>query len=411
MKEQTTLKTELPASHGSFQPPNWTAIIFLFTTLIAAVVLTPIYIYNYGWDWKLLALFGVLYTISNMSITLGYHRMFAHHAFEVPVWMEWVIVVVSALAVQGPITQWATDHRRHHRKVDTPDDPYNINDGLWWAHMGWMLHADAPEYRGNYAPDLLANPRVVWQDRNYWWLATVMSFGLPTLIGACFGAPLGGLIIGGVLRQVLSQHSTFFINSLCHYIGWRPFNDAISARDNTVLAVLTFGEGYHNYHHTFQADYRNGIKWYHWDPTKWAIGILSWLGIAKRLKRVQPQEIFRAQLRVQERRLLQKGVTSERVQQLRAQLEEAFVKFRAMREDYRVKKAELRANFAARVQALRDSARSKRPTPVEEQVSLKEQIAAWQMQYRSERQNLREGLVKARQQYRVASEMWRSQAA
>ncbi|MCB1646931.1 MAG: acyl-CoA desaturase, partial [Pseudomonadales bacterium] len=139
--------------------------------------------------------------------------------------------------------------------------------------------------------DLDKDPIVVWQDKYYWTLAFVLNVGLTTAIGFLLGDPVGGLLIMGFLRLVTCHHTTFFINSLAHTWGNQPYSDQNTSRDNPVIALLTYGEGYHNFHHTFQWDYRNGIRWYHFDPTKWLINALSWLKLTWNLKRIAPEKI------------------------------------------------------------------------------------------------------------------------
>ena len=383
-------------------PLNWPGILFLSGTFLGAITLVPLYIYAQGFSWALLGLLVLTYSWSNLSITAGYHRLFAHRAYAAKPWVEWLLLIFGAAAFQGPVLQWCTDHRRHHHKVDTEQDPYNIHEGFWYAHLFWMFFEDTPEYKGNFAPDLVKNPRVAWQAKYYVPLATFMSFGVPTLIGWSFGAPLGGLLIGGVLRQVLSQHSTFFINSLCHYFGGKPYNDEISARDNMVLAFLTFGEGYHNYHHAFQADYRNGIKWYHWDPTKWFIKLLALAGVADRLKRVQPQEILKARLQMEEKRLLRVGAEQDKVQQLKSQVEEAFVRWKALKEDYALKRAELRRNMLEQIAQIKRNHEASKE-------NMRKQIEEWRAAYRNQVDIMRADIQAAQGEFRQATARWRMQ--
>jgi stearoyl-CoA desaturase (delta-9 desaturase) len=144
------------------------------------------------------------------------------------------------------------------------------------------------------ARDLLRDPVVIWQDKHYVPLTLLMNLGLPLLLGIWHGDIIGTLLLAGLLRLVVNHHVTFFINSLAHYWGTRPYTETNSARDNGFLAFLTYGEGYHNYHHIFQTDYRNGIRWWQWDPTKWMIALCQHLGLARNLNRVSNFKIQRA---------------------------------------------------------------------------------------------------------------------
>jgi stearoyl-CoA desaturase (delta-9 desaturase) len=165
--------------------------------------------------------------------------------------------------------------------------------------MGWILYKDAPELQsfGNVL-DLKTKPLVVWQHRYYLPLVLVSCFLLPVLIGLRYGRPGGSVLWGGLLRVVLFHHITFLVNSASHTIGSQPYSRADSSRDNWWLAFLMFGGGYHNFHHTFPGDYRSGIAWYHWDPVKWWVWGLQWIGLTWRLKRTPKQAILRTQQRM-----------------------------------------------------------------------------------------------------------------
>jgi stearoyl-CoA desaturase (delta-9 desaturase) len=269
-----------------------------------------------------------------MSITAGYHRLLAHRSYEGRAWLKLTYLLVGAAAFQGSALQWAADHRRHHRAVDSPDDPHNIQRGFFWAHMGWLFYQDTSRFSGRYPIDLERDPWVAWQHRHYVWIATATGFGVPLAVGWLAGNVWGWLLFGGVLRVVFTNHCTFLINSLAHTFGSRPYSDTQTARDSLLMALLAFGEGYHNYHHAFASDYRNGIKWYHWDPTKWWIGLAALMGGAYRLKTIPASEILNARLRNEHRRLLQRGAPADRVLALKQKVEDAQKKWRQLREEY-----------------------------------------------------------------------------
>jgi stearoyl-CoA desaturase (delta-9 desaturase) len=187
--------------------------------------------------------------------------------------------------------KWAADHRVHHRHVDHDKDPYNINKGFFYAHIGWIFLKEEKFDISDYPKDLLNDKLVMWQHRNYLWLSIAVGFVLPTVIGYFLGSALGAFALSAILRVVLVHHCTFFINSLCHIVGTRPYTDTNTARDSYIMALFSYGEGYHNYHHYFPSDYRNGIRWYHFDPTKWLIKILSFVGLVRDLKKV-PQKLI-----------------------------------------------------------------------------------------------------------------------
>ena len=323
---------------------NWISATFLIVTPILAAILVPLFIYNHGWSWSLTFFLVGLYTLSNLSITVAYHRYFAHRSFDIPEWMKFWFVLIASMAFQGSAVRWATDHRRHHREIDTDDDPYSINRGFFFAHLGWMLLNDPHPEAAQFAPDLMKNRWVRLQHQYYIPIAAFMGFIVPGLLGAALGFGFGtGVLIGGLLRIVLSQHSTFLINSAAHTFGTQPYTDKNTARDSFILAVLTYGEGYHNYHHFFQADFRNGIRWYQWDPTKWCIQALAILGLAHRLKKVSADEIMKARMAMEEKRIVARGANCERVHALRDRIIQAQRRWKEMQVEFARFKSEFKA--------------------------------------------------------------------
>ena len=279
-------------------PINWTASITLIGTPILAIILIPLYAYYYDFSVSAWVSLFFLLALSSLGITAGYHRLWAHRAYEAALPLKILLMIGGTFAVQNSILFWASGHRTHHRHVDDIDqDPYSINNGFWYAHMGWMLRnypAAEPNYKN--APDLLNDKLVMFQDKYYVPLVIAVHAGILLPVGWLVGDIWGVLLLGGLVRLFLSHHVTFFINSLCHMWGKRPYTDENTARDNFVLAILTWGEGYHNYHHIFQYDYRNGVKWWQYDPTKWLIWTSSKLGLAKNLRRIPSFNIQKAEL-------------------------------------------------------------------------------------------------------------------
>jgi stearoyl-CoA desaturase (delta-9 desaturase) len=196
------------------------------------------------------------------------------------------------MALQNSILKWCSDHRTHHKKLDTKEDPYSITKGFFHAHIGWIIENKNAKIRG--VNDLKSNSIVMFQEKHYWIISITLSFLIPLTIGFIYGRPFGSLLWGGILRVTAVHHFTFFINSLCHFIGTRPFEPKITARDSWWVAFLTFGEGYHNFHHKFQWDYRNGIRWYDFDPSKWIIKTLSFLKLTSNIKKVEEYQILNA---------------------------------------------------------------------------------------------------------------------
>ena len=282
-------------------PPIWTNIILFSLTFLAAAVLVPWYGIAHGYSAAAWVLLGVFLTANELSITAGYHRLWAHRAYEAHWSVRLVFMIFGSMALQNSAWAWCSGHRRHHLNVDDNElDPYSARRGFWFSHIGWMVR-EYPSGRENFTniPDLRRDRMLAFQHRHYLALVLLTNFGLPLLAGWLVGDVWGVFLLAGVLRLVLSHHFTFFINSLAHMWGSRPYTEENTARDNPVLAVLTFGEGYHNFHHIFAHDYRNGVRWWQWDPTKWLIGGLQYLGLTRKLKRTPPFQIQRALLAMQ----------------------------------------------------------------------------------------------------------------
>jgi len=272
---------------------RWDVCTVLFGSLLVAAIAVPWYGLKHGYEAWLWVGFVIILGWNGLSITAGYHRLWSHKAYEAHFLVRLLFALGGALSIQNSIRVWASNHRSHHRHTDDDAlDPYSARRGLWYSHIGWMLR-DYPAAQTDFenVKDLERDPIVAWQDRYYWLLVLVMNVGMPLLLGALAGDPMGGLLLIGFLRLVISHHTTFFINSLAHFWGRQPYSDRNSARDNAIIAMLTYGEGYHNYHHTFQWDYRNGIHWYHFDPSKWLIATLAKCRLASNLKIAAPELI------------------------------------------------------------------------------------------------------------------------
>jgi len=285
-------------------PINWVTTTLFSLTFLAALTLVPWYGFTQGYSAAAWIWCFVLLGANGMSITGGYHRLWAHRTYQAHWSLRLVYMIFGGMAVQNSILIWATDHRRHHQFVDRNDaDPYSAGRGFWFSHIGWMLrHWETGRNDFSNGRDLQQDPLVRWQHRYYLPLILVTNVGLPLALGWLAGDLWGVFLLAGVLRLVLIHHTTFFINSLAHIWGSRPYTDENSARDNPVLALLTYGEGYHNFHHIFDRDYRNGIRWWQWDPSKWMIYTLSLVGLTSNLKRVPDVTILRARLAMQFKR-------------------------------------------------------------------------------------------------------------
>ena len=278
------------------RPKNWLNILFLSLTPVIGVFGTAAYAIAYGVRWWEPALFLTLFSLVSFSVTAGYHRCFSHKAYVSHPILQSCYLFLGAMALQNSALKWSSDHRDHHRYVDKDWDPYSIKRGGLFAHILWLFYAEPEERSYENVPDLQSNPRVRWQYRWNNWIGIVAGLGIPTLVGALFGRPLGGLLWGGFLRIVVIHHTTFLVNSVAHLYGTRPYTEENSARDNGLLAFVTNGEGYHNFHHRFPTDFRNGLRWYQWDPSKWWIRGLETVGLARRLRRTPALVIERSRL-------------------------------------------------------------------------------------------------------------------
>jgi stearoyl-CoA desaturase (delta-9 desaturase) len=283
-----------PVDERSKRAPDtlcWKNICFLIAAhALAGVGVWWAFAHYNGWT---LLLGAAWFALCGLSITAGYHRLFAHRTYEAVQGLRFVVLLFGAASAQNSALHWANYHRVHHSKVDRDEDPYNIKRGFLWAHIGWLLYRER-EHQFKRVRDLSADALVMWQHRNYPLLAIAVGALLPTALGALWGDPLGALLIAGFGRLVVQYHVTFATNSFAHTLGARPYDRSTSARDHFLTAVLTLGEGYHNFHHRFQNDYRNGVRRRDFDPTKWLIWSLSRLGAASNLRRVPDEKIIRA---------------------------------------------------------------------------------------------------------------------
>lgn len=282
---------------------NWPNLLFL--TLTPALSPFALYWWINKGDMNIatLSLFAFMFCACGISITAGYHRLFAHRSYEGHWLPKLFFLIFGGAAFQGSALVWSLDHRNHHRYVDDNEkDPYSINKGFWFAHIIWLFYkADEQLQDISLAPDLAKDKLVVFQHKYYVWIAAFFCFGFPTLLAASWGDALGGFLIAGLLRVALNHQFTFLINSACHMFGEQTYSDGHSAKDSWINALVTFGEGYHNYHHEFASDYRNGIRWYDFDPTKWLIWTLSKLGLANDLKRVSMERIVKRKMEMQQK--------------------------------------------------------------------------------------------------------------
>ncbi|CDM28178.1 hypothetical protein DTO006G1_2733 [Penicillium roqueforti] len=250
----------------------------------------------------------IYYFFTGLGITAGYHRLWAHCSYSATLPLRIWLALVGGGAVEGSIRWWARDHRAHHRYTDTDKDPYSVRKGLLYSHLGWMVMKQNPKRIGRTdITDLNEDPVVVWQHRNYIKVVLTMGLIVPMLVaGLGWGDWYGGFVYAGILRIFFVQQATFCVNSLAHWLGDQPFDDRNSPRDHIITALVTLGEGYHNFHHEFPSDYRNAIEWHQYDPTKWTIWICKQLGLAYDLKQFRSNEIEKGRVQQLQKKIDQK---------------------------------------------------------------------------------------------------------
>lgn len=273
---------------GEYKVPirrtKWAGVA-LFTVLITCGLIgSPVYAWKYGLTASEIFLFIFYFMATSLSITVGYHRLFAHATYKTGPIVRFLLLFFGAATYEESALKWASQHRQHHQFTDTDKDPHNSLKGFWYCHVGWIIFY---KHHVNYdnVKDLSQNKLVMHQHKYYdlWSLASGIL--LPMLIGFWIGRPLGVFLMSVCLRMLLVMNTAFLINSYAHMIGDNHYNRKESAADHWLGAILTNGEGYHSFHHRFPNDYRNGIRWHHWDPTKWFIYLLSRAGLAWDLKR------------------------------------------------------------------------------------------------------------------------------
>ena len=268
--------------------------------LIAAIVLL--------WDRAVgpleLGLLVGLYLLTALGVTLGYHRMFTHRAFESSRAFRAIVAVLGSMAVQGPVITWVADHRKHHTFTDQAGDPHSPHlagpgfwgavKGLWHAHVGWLFETVGTAERERFAPDLLRDRVLKVVDKLFFlWvgLSLAIPFALGWLLGGGLGAALTALLWGGFVRVFLLHHVTWSINSVCHFFGRKRFAIEDESRNVFWLAPLSMGEAWHHNHHAFPTSAFHGLS--PWervaDPTGLLIALLEKLGVIWNVVRISPE--------------------------------------------------------------------------------------------------------------------------
>lgn len=282
---------------------NLIAVILPLVGLVGAIVA----VWGWGFHWTDLGILLVMYLLTAIGITVGYHRLFTHQSFETNRAVQFILGILGSMAVEGPVLKWVAMHRRHHQHSDDPEDPHSPHQsgsgvrgillGLWHAHLGWIFQPDPPDLL-RYVTDL---------QRNNTMRRVSALFPMWVAIGLLIPAVLGGLLTqtwtgiltgfawGGLARVFLVHHVTWSVNSICHLWGRQPFRSQDQSRNNAMIGVLSLGEGWHNTHHAFPTSARHGLRWWEIDVSYWVIRALASVGLAWNIKLPSKQAMIREQ--------------------------------------------------------------------------------------------------------------------
>jgi fatty-acid desaturase len=253
---------------------NWPTTVILVLIHIGAIAAF------FFFSWKAIAATVLLYWVATgLGISMGYHRLHTHRSYKVPRWIEYFFALCGTLTLEGGPIFWVAIHRIHHQRSDQPGDPHSPREGAWWAHIGWILVGETKHNNSRllakYAPDLAKDRFYIWLN-DYHWLPNVVLAGLLYAIG---GLPF--LLWAGFFRIVFGLHATWLVNSATHMWGARRFSTRDDSRNNWWVAMISFGEGWHNNHHAHPTSARHGLAWYEFDPSWLQIKLLKMLGLAK----------------------------------------------------------------------------------------------------------------------------------
>lgn len=229
-----------------------------------------------------LVLMLVFYVVSGLGITVGFHRLLTHKSFETSPVVKGLLLITGTMAVEGDPISWASAHIQHHAHSDKENDPHSPMEGLWHAHIGWMFnHKSRTAIYGKW---LYKDPVIVWVSRT-WLIWVALGFVIPFAIGGW-----SGLLWGGLVRVFLTHHITWSVNSICHTFGNRPYNTADASRNNWLVGLLAFGEGWHNNHHAFPRSAFHGLRWWQIDISAYLIRAMEALGLVWNVQRVRPEQ-------------------------------------------------------------------------------------------------------------------------
>jgi len=268
-----------------------------------AVIVAGWQVWGSALNWTDVFLFVVLYLLTGLGITVGFHRLLTHRSFKTTPWLRGVFGILGSAAIEGPVISWVADHRKHHTFSDEHGDPHSPHvdhgggwkgamKGLFHAHVGWIFIHTQRGNKERFAPDLIKDPVISWVDRTFiYWaiLGLLLPFFLGWIIGGAVVAGLTGMLWGGFVRVFVLHHFTYSINSLCHTFGRREFETGDESRNLALIAIPTLGEAYHNSHHAFPTSATHGLRWWQVDISSLVINGLEKVGLAWDVVRVSPE--------------------------------------------------------------------------------------------------------------------------
>ncbi len=266
---------------------NWHTAFFML--IFHTCALAALFMFS----WEVLAVTLVLWWVSgSLGVGMGFHRLLTHRGYKTPKAVEYFLTFCGTLALEGGAINWVVTHRIHHSHTDTPGDPHTPREGKWWSHMGWILRGTAQQHpekvMQRYAPDLMKDPVQVWMNRLYF---------VPLILCGLVLLALGGwsmLMWGVFLRVTVGLHATWLVNSVTHLWGTRRFATRDDSTNSWWVALVSFGEGWHNNHHAYPRAARHGLKWYEIDFNWYGISVLKMLGLAKGIRLISKEQMAAA---------------------------------------------------------------------------------------------------------------------
>ena len=274
---------------------NLAAVVIPFVAFVAALVL----LWNKAVGWTDLGILAGMYLVTALGVTIGFHRLLTHRAFQTHKPVQYALAVAGSMSVQGPVIDWVADHRKHHAHTDTDGDPHSPHvghgsglAGLWHAHVGWLFDSNGQADRRKYAPDLMDDAGMKRISRNFHWLvllSLLIPFAAGLLLTGSLVGGLTGLLWGGLVRVFFVHHVTWSINSICHYHGARRFETDDESTNVWWLSVLSLGESWHHNHHAFPRSAVHGLRKWELDPSGLVITAMQKLGLAWNVVRIGPE--------------------------------------------------------------------------------------------------------------------------